>query len=239
MKLLPNILLREISFFGTNNGLFYFNPDSIRKDSYVPSIVLSRLNVYGREVVPGEKGTLKVNLDDADRLVLTHKENIFTVQFAALDYRNPANIQYAYKLDGFDPEWIFIDKQRNATYTNLPKGDYVLKVRSTNSDGVWVDNERTLKVTILPSFWETAWAMLLYILIMMGVIFVAVYILFTIYRLKNEVTVEQKISDIKLRFFTNISHELRTPLTLIAGGLWSMCSRIPVCPMRPANSWLS
>ena len=103
------------------------------------------------------------------------------------------------------------------TYTNLPKGEYVLRVRSTNSDGVWVDNERILDIVILPSFWETPIAYVLYILFILIIILVAVYILFTIYRLKHEVSVEQQISDIKLRFFTNISHELRTPLTLIAG----------------------
>ena len=103
------------------------------------------------------------------------------------------------------------------TYTNLPKGKYVLRVRSTNSDGVWVENERALDIVILPSFWETPVAYVMYVLFVLIIILVAVYILFTIYRLKHEVSVEQQISDIKLRFFTNISHELRTPLTLIAG----------------------
>ena len=155
--------------------------------------------------------------DDTDPLVLSHKENIFSVHFAALDYTNPQNIQYAYILDGFEKQWTFADKQRSVTYTNLPKGEYVLRVRSTNSDGVWVDNERILNIVILPSFWETPVAYVLYVLFILIIILVAVYILFTIYRLKHEVSVEQQISDIKLRFFTNISHELRTPLTLIAG----------------------
>ena len=158
-----------------------------------------------------------MDIDDADKLVLSHKENIFSVHFAALDYTNPQNIQYAYILDGFEKQWTFADKQRSVTYTNLPKGEYVLRVRSTNSDGVWVDNERILDIVILPSFWETPIAYVLYILFILIIILVAVYILFTIYRLKHEVSVEQQISDIKLRFFTNISHELRTPLTLIAG----------------------
>ena len=158
-----------------------------------------------------------MDIDDTDPLVLSHKENIFSVHFAALDYTNPQNIQYAYILDGFEKQWTFADKQRSVTYTNLPKGEYVLRVRSTNSDGVWVDNERILNIVILPSFWETPVAYVLYVLFILIIILVAVYILFTIYRLKHEVSVEQQISDIKLRFFTNISHELRTPLTLIAG----------------------
>ena len=203
--------------FGASGGVFIFNPDSIRKSSYVPPVVFSKLMVTNEEIVPGDKSLLRVDIDDTEQLVLSHEENIFSVQFAALDYTNPQNVQYAYILDGFEKQWTFADKQRNVTYTNLPKGEYVLRVRSTNSDGVWVDNERTLDIVILPSFWETPVAYVLYVLFILIIILVAVYILFTIYRLKHEVSVEQQISDIKLRFFTNISHELRTPLTLIAG----------------------
>ena len=203
--------------FGASGGVFIFNPDSIRKSSYIPPIVFSKLMVTNEDITPGDDSLLKVDIDDTDPLVLSHKENIFSVHFAALDYTNPQNIQYAYILDGFEKQWTFADKQRSVTYTNLPKGEYVLRVRSTNSDGVWVDNERILNIVILPSFWETPVAYVLYVLFILIIILVAVYILFTIYRLKHEVSVEQQISDIKLRFFTNISHELRTPLTLIAG----------------------
>ena len=203
--------------FGTSSGVFAFNPDSIRKSSYVPPIVFSKLMLTSTDVTPGDDSVLKVDLDDTEELILSHNQNIFSLQYAALDYTNPENVQYMYILDGFEKEWTFADKQRNVTYTNLPKGHYVFRVRSTNSDGVWVENERTLNITILPSFWETPWAYVLYVVFVLLIILVAVYILFTIYRLKHEVTVEQQISDIKLRFFTNISHELRTPLTLIAG----------------------
>lgn len=203
--------------FGASGGVFMFNPDSIHKSSYVPPIVFSKLMVANEDVVPGEGAVLQVDIDDTEQLTLSHDENIFSVQFAALDYTNPQNVQYSYILDGFEKQWTFADKQRSVTYTNLPKGKYVLRVRSTNSDGVWVDNERTLDIVILPSFWETPVAYVLYVLFFLIIILVAVYILFTIYRLKHEVSVEQQISDIKLRFFTNISHELRTPLTLIAG----------------------
>lgn len=203
--------------FGASGGLFIFKPDAIRKSQYIPQIVLSRLMVSNTEIVPGDKSILKVTLDDTEKLILSHKENIFTIQYASLDMRNSANIQYAYILEGFDKEWTYVDKQRSATYTNLPKGDYTFRVKSTNSDGVWVDNIRSLPIMVLPSFWETPLAYLLYFIVFLAIILIAVYILFTIYRLKNEVSVEQQVSDIKLRFFTNISHELRTPLTLIAG----------------------
>lgn len=203
--------------FGAGNGIFMFNPDSIRKSTYVPPIALSKLVIANRDVVPGRESLLKVGLDDTQRLELSHRENVFAIHYAALDYNDPANIRYAYMLEGFEKQWTFADKQRSATYTNLPKGHYTFRVRSTNSDGVWTDNTRSVDIIVLPSFWETPFAYFLYVLFVLLVIFVAVYILFTIYRLKHEVSVEQQVSDIKLRFFTDISHELRTPLTLIAG----------------------
>ncbi|WP_315086398.1 hybrid sensor histidine kinase/response regulator transcription factor, partial [Bacteroides heparinolyticus] len=168
-------------------------------------------------VMPGEKSVLKQSLDDTRKLELSHKENIFTIQYAALDYSAPSEIQYAYILEGFEKSWNYVGKQRTATYTNLPKGDYVFKVRSTNADGVWVDNIRALDIEVLPSFWETPFAYVLYVLLVLLIIITAVYILFTIYRLKHRVDMERQMADMKLRFFTDISHELRTPLTLISG----------------------
>ncbi|MFT3738138.1 MAG: hybrid sensor histidine kinase/response regulator transcription factor [Breznakibacter sp.] len=109
-----------------------------------------------------------------------------------------------------------MQKQRFATYTNLPHGEYVLRVKSTNSDGVWVNNERMLKIKILPSFWVTGWAYLIYFVVIVLIVAIGAYILFVIYHLKNRVTMEHQLTELKLRFFTDISHELRTPLTLIA-----------------------
>ncbi|KAA6326880.1 Sensor histidine kinase TodS, partial [termite gut metagenome] len=203
--------------FGSTTGIFNFDPGSIYKSNYVPPIILSQLLITNQEVVPGKNSVLKKGLDETRKLELTHEENIFAIQYAALDYTNPVNTQYAYMLEGFDKQWMYADKQRHATYTNLPKGNYTFKVKSTNSEGVWVDNTRLLDIAVLPSFWETPLAYALYIATVLLVILATVYILFTIYRLKHEVSVEQQISDIKLRFFTDISHELRTPLTLIAG----------------------
>ena len=200
--------------FNTMMGLLHFNPDSIKNSTYVPSIALTSFQSIKNDI--GE-ATVLTDIDQKKKVTLTHSQNNFYIQFAALDLRYPENIRYAYRLEGFDKNWNEIGKQHNATYTNLPHGDYTLKIKSTNSDGIWVDNVRELHIKILPSFWETPWAYLLYALGILAVIFIASYILFVIFRLKHKVATEQEISDIKLRFFTNISHELRTPLTLIAG----------------------
>src|SRR5699024_4335985 len=89
------------------------------------------------------------------------------------------------------------------------------KVKSTNSDGVWADNERNLVIEILPPFWATWWAYLIYVFILLLVIYIVFKILYIFYRLRNKIILEKQESEIKTRFFTNISHELRTPLTMI------------------------
>ncbi|MCD8183497.1 MAG: ATP-binding protein [Bacteroides sp.] len=160
---------------------------------------------------------LTMELDDMPELVLSPRDNMFTLQYAALDMADNTDITYAYMLEGLEDNWKSVESQRSVTYTNLKKGDYIFKVRSTNSDGVWVENTRSLRITVSPSFWETGWAFSLYALGLCLLMAVITCIFFVIYRLRNKVFMEQQIADIKLRFFANISHELRTPLTLIVG----------------------
>lgn len=203
--------------FGADDGFYMFSPKEMKKSNHIPPMVFSRFQLFGEDVTVGVKDSpLKVDINDTKEITLTHKQTVFSIEFAALDFQGPQNINYAYKLDGFDDNWTNSQKQRLVTYTNLPHGTYTFRVRSTNSEGVWIDNDRSIVITILPSFWETAWAILLYVVIGMILFAVAVYVVFTIYQLKNKVSIEQKITNMKLRFFTDISHELRTPLTLIA-----------------------
>ena len=119
-------------------------------------------------------------------------------------------------MKGLEEEWHDGDKNRSASYINLPNGNYKLQIKSTNSDGVWMNNIRTLSINVLPTFWETGWAWLLYLILFILFTGTIVYVLFYIYRLRHQVDIEQQLSNIKLRFFTDISHELRTPLTLIS-----------------------
>lgn len=201
--------------FGYSKGLFSFFPKKIIKNTYVPYIALTDFQLFNKEVPIGNNSPLKREIDDMESLVLTHKQNFLSIEYAALDYVDPGNILYAYKLEGVDNDWIYAQRQRIANYTNLPKGKYVFCVKSTNSDGIWVDNERRLPIEILPSFWETPLAYLIYFFLLIGLIALSVYILFTIYRLKDNVKLEKKLAEMKLRFFTDISHEIRTPLTMI------------------------
>lgn len=203
--------------YGTSNGFVRFDPLTIRKSSFRPSVSLTRLWISGHIAEAGaENSPLQKTIDQTAKLVLSHSESTFSIEFAALDYSNPQTIQYAYKLDGLESDWNYSGNQRVATYINLPKGTYTFRVRSTNADGQWVDNEKTVIVEKLPSFWESVWGIIFYFCLIILFALLVAYVLFVIYKLRNEVHVEQRISNMKLNFFTDISHELRTPLTLIA-----------------------
>ena len=203
--------------FGFDNGLYYFNPSQVRKTNFVPPLAVTRVTVSGKEMHSAEMLPLSTSENpDAYTVNLSSKEKTLTIEYSALDYRNPRNIQYAHMLEGFDQDWIRERGQRIATYNNLEPGEYKFKVRSTNSDGIWVENQRTLKVTVHPSFMQTALAKFLLVLLTLIIIVVTIYVIFTFYKLRHKVEVEQLITNLKLKFFTDISHELRTPLTLIS-----------------------
>lgn len=208
----------EIVFL-TLSGLFHFDPHRIIKSDYVPSIIFTQLMLGGKVIQPQSGSILPKNLEYMERIEIPHDENYFTLRFAALEMTHPASVSYAYKLDGFDKEWKEGGDQRTVTYTNLPTGNYQFRVRSTNGDGVWVDNVRTLEIEILPSFWETPLAWLLYLITLVLAGYITIKLLSTFYNLRNKVYIEQQLTDIKLRFFTDISHDLRTPLTLITAPL--------------------
>ncbi len=205
----------ELMFAGSN-GLCVFNPSRILSSDNVPNIEFTRFQIFNQDVEIGEDSPLQMSISDADKIVLRHDHSVFSIEYAAIDFSN-AYIQYAFILDGFEKQWNYVDDQRKATYTNLPQGTYKFRVKSTNSGGLWVDNEHSITIIVKPSFWQTPWALLLYILIGIIILSVAYVIIKRYNAMKRNVEVEQQVTDIKLRFFTNISHELRTPLTLISG----------------------
>ena len=204
--------------FGSNKGLVIFNPAEIKQSTETPPLVFTRFQLFNQDVPIGvRKSPLKNAIGYIDEIKLTHRQSVFSIEYAALDFSNTEKINYAFKLENFENDWNYVQKQRKATYTNLPKGTYYFKVRSTNGEGVWIDNEASVKIIILPSFWETIYAKILYVIVFLLILYSVYYITRSFAKLKHDIEVEHKVSDIKLRFFTNISHELRTPLTLITG----------------------
>jgi signal transduction histidine kinase/ligand-binding sensor domain-containing protein/DNA-binding response OmpR family regulator len=202
---------------GSKSGFYSFTPDAVKRRVINAPLVFTNLQLFNKDVEIGVEGSiLKTQIDKTSKLVFNHLQNVFTIEFATLDMRAPEKIQYSYKLDGFDPEWNNVQTKHFATYTALPPGKYTFRVKSTDSEGISLNNERQIELEILPSFWQSSFAKFLYIVFVILLFLVTLYIFLTFYKLKNNVHLEQQMTDMKLRFFTDISHELRTPLTLIS-----------------------
>ena len=201
----------ETMMFTTLDGLLRFCPKEIKKSLDKPNLVFTQLLLGGDEVIETGNPILPQSIDATKQIVLPHDQNLFTLHFATTELTNPDNVSYAYQLKGFDKQWNKLGKQRSASYTNLPTGSYLFKVCSTNGDGVWVNNTRTLRIIVQPSFWETPVAWFLYFLLALFIFGLVFYF----HRLRNRLYIEHETNQYKLQFFTDISHELRTPLTLI------------------------
>ena len=210
--------------FGGTSGIDYFNPKNIIENAFIPPVSITGILVNNKPFLVEDTANKE--------LTLKHNQNVFSFNFVALSYSQPNKNQYAYKLEGFDDDWNYIGNRKSATYTNLDAGEYVFKVKASNSDGLWNEEGASVIVNILPAPWKTWWAYLLYSLAIVGILLIIrKYSLIRIYeknQLKQERLEKEKIEEInqlKLRLFTNISHDFRTPLTLIIGPLERMLSQ--------------
>ena len=207
-------------FFGTNKGVLYFTPERIHKISFIPRIFFNSVWVNNKEQNSKQQNDIiTINHGNISHLTLPPNNHSLRIGFSALDMTNTEYIQYAYMLQGFDKTYRLTDNGREANYTNLPPGKYIFHIKSTNNEGVWVNNERILSIEVQPAFNETTFAHVLYIVLLLAFIIGGVYIYTVFYKMKQQVKNEEYIAEQKLSFFTNVSHELRTPLTLITGPL--------------------
>ncbi|OKS86845.1 hypothetical protein RG47T_2302 [Mucilaginibacter polytrichastri] len=224
--------------FGGARGFNVFDPVQITISKHKPPLIFTDLQLFNKSVAVGDtingSVVLSKSISAIKTLVFNHSQNVFSLEFAACDFFNPHKVQYQYKLEGFDKTWLNAPANvRKATYTNLDAGDYVFKVKAYNSNNVKNASVITLKITVLPPFWKSPLAYVLYFL---GFIATLFYIRHKgILKLKKEFATKQQnleserkvaqemveakrmheLDLMKIKFFTNVSHEFRTPLSLI------------------------
>lgn len=186
----------------TVGGLVSFHPNDITKSDFRPNIVFTGVQFQGESE---KHNILNTELIDVD----VDKRNL-AISFAALDFSDKYLLQYAYKLDD-DKEWNYLQGSNTVRFTGLSSGHHRLLVKSTNSDGVWLDNETAIDIYVKPSFSETPWAILLYVVIAVFVVWAVMHFYFLHKRNAMLSDLRQKEAE----FYTDVSHKLRTPLTLI------------------------
>ena len=219
--------------FGGNSGLTYFNPAEILfESSRAPRIILNNLFIHNILVTPSESGSiLNQSLPYTKEITLTYKAEHFSIDFVSFDFLSPEKVKYSYILEGYDKKWYNIGTQHSVSYSNLPRGNYIFKVRSVNGAGIKSENEAELMIHINPAPWFSYLAWAIYVLLTAGIFYFIFRLRIKTYVYKKNLEIEhlehlreREINVMKQKFFTNISHELRTPLTLIYG-LVSQLSR--------------
>lgn len=200
-------------FVGSINGVNMFDPLNLKLNQSIPRIYFTQLQVLNQIVKPGDTinnhVVLKHDIAHTEHLQLKYSDKIFTLQFAALNYTLPQKCTYKYKLSGFDDKWIETSaKQRHATYSNLRKGKYILKVQASNNDGKWGNNTTEITIKILPPFWRTVWFYLLIAIVLIAIIGAFYYSRMQIHKnrfLQQQAINEKRIVELEKE---NIENEL-------------------------------
>lgn len=231
-------------FFGGENGYNVFHPDSIRDNPHPPLVAITGFEKFDTDR-PEAGPVAEKGIAARSEVVISYKNNIFTISFAALDFRDPAKNRYTYQLEGFSDAWVQLGHQHQVTFTNLDPGTYMFRVKGSNDDGIWNDTPTELRIIVTPPWWKTWWAYTVYLSLIVSGIFAFIRLRLRFLETRNREleqaveTATERISDqnrqlalqaeslrtldqIKSRFFANVSHELRTPLTLMLGPISSV-----------------
>jgi len=210
-------------FFGGLQGFNYFDPAKLTINHNVPTVLLTDLKISNKSITAGSGSPIKEHISVAQEIRLDYKQN-FALSFVALNYTNPKQNSYAYKLEGFDKDWNYTGTVNTASYTNLDPGHYTFRVKASNNDGIWSTSETQIKIYVKPPFWATIYAYLFYVVAVAGLLLYSRHRGIT--RLRKKFALEQErqetkrtqeLDRLKIKFLTNLSHDFRTPISLIMG----------------------
>jgi signal transduction histidine kinase/ligand-binding sensor domain-containing protein len=206
-------------FFGGIKGFNAFYPeDMLEMNQHIPPIVLTEFRISNKPVsLQDPRSILPKEISYCQKLVLKHDVKIISFEFAALDFADPSQNQFACMMVGFDKDWQQLSHAHSATYTNLDAGSYTFRVKGANNDGVWNETGTTIEIVVLPPWWGTWWAFTLYGLTIAGIL--AAFLRLQNKRNQDKAEAERLklLNEAKSTFLSTVSHELRTPLTSIMG----------------------
>ncbi|MFQ3207792.1 MAG: diguanylate cyclase (GGDEF)-like protein [Glaciecola sp.] len=161
--------------FAGDEGVTYFHPDNIQKSDSMPVLEFTRVAILNSKVSHGleaKYGMVSSLSDSLVKVVLSPKDILLKIEFAALEFGSPQSIKYAYRLIGFDERWQYLDsKNRAVTYTNLDPGSYILEVKSTNRYGSWNNKPQRMPIMVTPPWWQTTWAVITFAILALLAVF--------------------------------------------------------------------
>lgn len=220
-------------YFGGINGFNAFYPNQVKRSVSAPKVSFTNFQLFNKDLDPNdEKSPLKSAINYTNEIVLEADQSVLSIEYASLSFIAPNKLQYAFKMDGFDKSWNDVGSQRKATYTNLPAGNYRFLVKVIDDSGTDVGQVSSIKVKILPPFYQTYTAYIIYLIaFIFGIFWLRRYI-YQKERKRNEIKLErlknkseQDFYKQKIEFFTAMAHEIRTPLSLIIAPLEKLLSR--------------
>lgn len=225
-------------YFGSVKGLISFHPDKISTSQFSPPVYITGFQVNNKELDIDKEGSpLKKSVSLTDKIVLNYTQSTFSIDFASLSYTAPEMSEYAYKMQGLSNEWTFLKTNRKVYFTNLTPGTYTFKVKAAASNGNWDTKEASIIIQILPPWWASTWAYLLYSLAAMLLTFFIIRFYHLRIKEKNRLKIEhlenvkeKELYEAKMQFFTNVAHEIKTPLTLIKGPLENVIKKAGETP---------
>lgn len=199
-------------YFTAESGYYHISPDAFNKESLPPTIAISNFRISNRDVLSNNDGTVKTTVLNTDHIKLDHDQNVFSFDFAAIDFVDPKANKHFYTLENFDKTWNAADFERRAIYFNVPPGNYKFRVRATNAYGKW--SERTIDIEILPAWWNTWWFRIAALLVVIAMIYMAMrWRLQEKFRLQVErAESEKKLSELQNRTSQLEMHALRAQM---------------------------